>query len=82
MRTFFSKTFIEHPASVDETYFEHMAFAAGFSFRLFRAAFAALLHAFVPSLCERTASNEIKAMHARIHNRGTASDLAEIKAKA
>ena len=50
------------------------------------SAFAALLHAFVPSLCERTASNEIKAMHARIHNRGAqdenAAALQELKAKA
>lgn len=69
MRAFFSKNFLQHPASVDETYFQHMAFATGFSLALFRAAFAALLHAFVPSLCERTASDEIRQMHARLHNR-------------
>jgi len=69
MRTFISKTFHHHPASVDETYFEHMAFATGFSLRLFRAAFAALIHAAIPCLCERTASAEIKKMHARLHNR-------------
>ncbi len=69
MRSFISRTFLHHPASVDETYFEHMIFAGGFSLRLFRAAFAALVHAVVPSLCERTASREIKRMHARLHNR-------------
>ncbi|MGI9357272.1 MAG: DUF6356 family protein [Rhizobiaceae bacterium] len=69
MRNFVSRTFLQHPASVDEGYFEHMAFATGFSLRLFRAAFAALIHAIVPSLCERTASAEIKELHARLNNR-------------
>ena len=39
-----TRLFRDHPAKVGETYFEHMAFALGFSVRLFRAAFAALLH--------------------------------------
>ena len=69
MRSFVSKAFLQHPASVDESYLEHMAFATGFSLRLFRAAFAALIHAIIPCMCERTASAEIKELHARLHNR-------------
>ncbi len=64
-----SKLFIEHPASVDESYLEHMAFATGFSLRLFGAAFAALVHAVIPGLCEKTASTAINKMHHRMHNR-------------
>ena len=33
-----AKLFTDHPASVDETYFGHMAFAAWFASRLFMAA--------------------------------------------
>ena len=39
------RMFLDHPASVDETYGEHMAFAGNASFKLFKAAFACLVHA-------------------------------------
>jgi len=67
------KIFLDHPASVDETYFEHMRFAFGFSFWLAVAAGAALVHAVVPVLCETTASRIIRRLYARIENRGTQS---------
>ena len=35
MATRIATFFTAHPASVDETYFEHMAFAGRFAFRLF-----------------------------------------------
>lgn len=65
-----TKMFIDHPASVGETYFGHMAFAAWFSSRLFMAAFAAIIHAFLPFLFETTASRIIRELHERTHNRG------------
>ena len=65
----FQKLFTEHPASVDETYFEHMRFASSFAFWLFVAAGAALVHAVVPALCESTASRIIKRLHDRMTNR-------------
>ena len=46
------RLFLSHPHKVGEGYFEHMLFAFTFSGRLFKAAGAALLHAFVPALCE------------------------------
>ena len=61
--------FTAHPASVDETYFEHMLFAGRFSFRLFGAAFAALVHAILPFMFEKTASQLIRRMHDDIINR-------------
>jgi len=66
MRTLFTA----HPRSVDESYFEHMAFAGRFSGKLFLAGMAALVHAFLPFLFERTASTMIADMYARTHNRG------------
>lgn len=69
MRSIVHKLLIEHPNSVDEGYFEHMRFALGFAGVLFLAAGAALVHAFVPGLCERTASEKIKMLYRRIENR-------------
>ena len=62
--------FLTHPRSVDESYGEHMAFAGRFSARLFLAAGAALVHAVLPFLFEKTASRMIAEMYARTHNRG------------
>ncbi|MEM8618160.1 MAG: DUF6356 family protein [Actinomycetota bacterium] len=55
--------FTEHPASVDETYGEHARVALGFAASLAAASVAAAVHAVVPSLCERTASRRICALH-------------------
>jgi hypothetical protein len=46
-----------------------MRFALGFSGKLALAAGAALLHAFIPALCETTASRMVHALHARLSNR-------------
>ncbi|MEJ8562832.1 DUF6356 family protein [Yoonia sp. GPGPB17] len=65
----FTAIFLDHPATVDETYFQHMRFAFGFAFWLGVAALAALVHAFIPALCETTASRILKRLHARIESR-------------
>lgn len=65
----FARLFIDHPASVNETYFGHMAFAGWFASKLFMAAFAALIHAFLPFLFETTASSIIRELYERTHNR-------------
>ena len=64
------RVFLDHPAKVDETFFQHMLFAAKFSGQLFLAAGAALIHAFVPCLFEKTASRIVAQLYARTHNRG------------
>lgn len=64
------RIFLAHPATVDETFLQHMAFALRFSFMLFAAAFAALVHAIIPCLFEKTASRIIAELYARTHNRG------------
>ena len=65
----FIAAFRDHPASVDETYSQHMAFALGFSARLFAAGLAALVHAFLPYFFEKTASRITCALYDRINNR-------------
>jgi hypothetical protein len=64
-----SKLFTEHPASVDETYFGHMAFAAWFASRLFMAGGAALVHAVLPFMFETTASGIVRELYERTSNR-------------
>ena len=69
MITAMKSLFVTHPQSVDESYVEHMAFAGRFSGKLFLAAGAALVHAVLPFLFEKTASRMIAGMYAKTHNR-------------
>lgn len=64
-----NRIFLAHPATVDETFFQHMRFAGTFSAKLFAAGGAALVHAIIPCLFEKTASKIINDLHARMHNR-------------
>ncbi len=69
MASRFLQPFTSHPATVGESYFGHMAFAAWFSSRLLLAGGAALVHAFFPFLFETTASRIIRELHQRIERR-------------
>lgn len=71
MTSHLDKYFLSHPHSVGESYLEHAGVAANFSFRLLGASLAALVHALVPCLFEKTASSAIKSMHAKIVSRGS-----------
>jgi hypothetical protein len=55
--------FIQHPASVGETYGEHLISASSFAARLFVAALACALHALLPFAFERTASQIVLRLH-------------------
>lgn len=68
-RSFADRWFLSHPATVGETYFQHMRFAATFCFWLTVAAGAALIHAVVPALCETTASRILRRLVARMDAR-------------
>lgn len=63
------RVFLDHPATVNESYFQHMRFALGFAFWLMLAAGAALIHAVIPALCETTASRILRRLHDRITHR-------------
>jgi hypothetical protein len=68
-RNALSALFLDHPATVNETYFGHMRFAFGFAFWLGVAALAALVHALIPAFCETTASRILRRLYARIESR-------------
>ena len=60
------RPFTEHPASVGETYWQHLGFATGVGGRMIAAGLACMLHGLFPFLCVRTGSRTILALHARV----------------
>ena len=58
--------FTEHPASVGETYFQHLCAASGFAIRMFGGAVACFLHALLPFAFRNTGSECITALHERM----------------
>lgn len=58
--------FTDHPASVGETYWQHLGMAWGFSWRLMAAALACLVHALLPFLFVRTGSKAITELYDRM----------------
>ena len=71
---FLYNPFTKHPASVNETYFEHMQCAFKFFYTLFELSFAALVHAIFPFWFERTASNGIKDLNDCMQDRRKKND--------
>jgi uncharacterized protein DUF6356 len=61
--------FTRHPSEVGETYFQHMAAAAGVGLRMAGGAVACFVHAVFPFLFVRTGSDTIDRLHRRIHKR-------------
>ena len=61
-----TKLFTGHPASVGETYTEHMAMAFSFSARLFAGSVVCAIHAVLPFLFVKTGSETIDDLHGRM----------------
>ena len=61
--------FTAHPATVGESYWQHMAVATRFAGLLALAAGAALVHAVLPMLFDKTASRIVTRLHGRITSR-------------
>ena len=61
-----SKIFLDHPRSVDETYFQHMGMAFGFGAKMVCAGFACLLHGLFPFLFVTTGKQCIETLHDRM----------------
>lgn len=58
--------FTDHPASVGETYVQHMGSASFFGSRMILAGFACMLHGLLPFLFTRTGRNTIEMLHDRM----------------
>jgi hypothetical protein len=73
MRATYERLFIAHPRAVNEDYLSHAGVALRFARLLFRAAFAALVHAVIPALFETSASSTINQLHGEMLARSAAS---------
>jgi Family of unknown function (DUF6356) len=60
------RLFTEHPASVDETYGEHMVRASCFGGRMVVAGLACMVHALLPFIFVHSGSEAIDELHARM----------------
>lgn len=69
MRATLDRYFLSHPRTVDESYLEHAGVAFRFGVRLLGAGLAALVHAVIPCLFEKTASSMIKSLHGEMASR-------------
>jgi Family of unknown function (DUF6356) len=67
--------FTSHPESLNESYFQHLSHAMGYSVRLFGASFCAFTHAILPFLFEKTASTAIKTMYGEMTSRGATAPI-------
>jgi hypothetical protein len=59
----FDRLFLSHPRAVGETYGEHFATAAGFGAAMVVGGVACIVHAVVPALFVRTASDTVKRLY-------------------
>jgi len=60
------RSFTEHPASVGESYGEHLGRATCFGLRMMFAGLACLVHGVLPFLFERTGSRAIADLNERM----------------
>ena len=71
----FYKALLAHPADVNETYFRHLVAACGFAARLFVASIACFIHALIPCLVVRTASESLNRLYSDLYqNRSSRPD--------
>jgi len=59
MVSLWKQMFVEHPQSVNETYFEHLIRAFTFTFLMISGGIACLIHGLVPGLFTRVGSRTI-----------------------
>jgi hypothetical protein len=62
----FRRLFIDHPASIGETYLEHLITASGFGTKMILAGVACVIHGLLPAIFTNRGSNAIYALHERM----------------
>lgn len=62
----FRSIFIEHPASVDETYPEHFLSAVSFGAKMVVAGVACMVHGLLPALFVTRGSDTVCALHEKM----------------
>ena len=62
----FRRLFVEHPASVDETYLQHFITAVSFGTAMIVAGVACMVHGLLPAVFVTRGSDTIYALHERM----------------
>jgi hypothetical protein len=65
----FRRLFLSHPQQAGESYLQHQRVALSFALPLLAAGLAAVIHALVPGLYERTAGDMIRKLYERLESR-------------
>ena len=65
----FARLFIDHPRTVNESYFEHMGASLAVAGRLAAAASKCVVHALVPGLCKTAGSDAILKLYREVSPR-------------
>ena len=60
------QAFTKHPASVGESYWQHLRVSFGFGGKMLVAGFGCILHGLFPFICTKTGSNTILTLHERM----------------
>ena len=76
------RRFTEHPASVNETYFQHMGMAFGFGAKMLVGSLACFMHGLFPWVCLTRGSDTVRALHHRMVAHRTAQPVAAESATA
>ena len=59
----FSRLFVDHPKSVDESYVEHFLVASRFGMAMIWGGMKALVHAVIPGCCITSGSDTVKRLN-------------------
>ncbi len=57
------RLFVEHPASVGESYVEHFGVASGFGARMIAGGVGCIVHAVLPFVCKTAGSDTVRGLH-------------------
>ena len=60
------RLFLDHPASVGESYAEHFGVATGFGLAMIAGGIGAVIHGFLPFVFQTTGSATIERLHTRL----------------
>ncbi|MBA4048185.1 MAG: hypothetical protein C0476_06545 [Sphingomonas sp.] len=60
------RLFLDHPASVGESYAEHFGVATGFGLAMIAGGMGAVIHGFLPFVFQTTGSATVERLHARL----------------
>lgn len=59
----FRRLFLDHPATVGESYTEHFGVASRFGMTMIAGGLGAVVHAFVPAWCKTSGSSTVAKLH-------------------